>query len=221
MDNFFIESIFEKNRSMQTREQMLNLYYLLRETLPLPGDVVELGTYRGLTAILLQKTLRQAGSSKKIHVYDSFEGLPEKGVEDLVVSDEHMRRIDFLDNRRINKGWFASPLSALEELFREWHEPLPEIHAGFFEETLPHLLPEQIAFAHLDADLYGSTKIALEAILPRMVKGSILVVDDYCDLTVHPRQNTFPGVKQACDEVFRESLDILCGGNKVHAVRRF
>ena len=206
---------------MQTREQMLNLYYLLRETLGLPGEVIELGTYRGLTAILLQKTLKQAGSSKKLHLYDSFEGLPEKQIEDFVLSEERMRRVDFLDNRRVNKGWFSSPLEVLKAQFLDFNEPLPEIHPGFFEKTLPGELPEKIAFAHLDADFYSSTKIALEAILPRMVKGSILVVDDYCDLAVHPRQNTFPGVKQACDEIFGSSLDILCGGNKVHAVRRF
>ncbi len=221
MDNYFIESLFEKNRTMQTREQMLNLYYLLRETLSLPGEVVELGTYRGLTAILLQKTLRQAGSLKKVHVYDSFEGLGEKREEDLVTSEEHMRRVDFLDNRRIKKGWFSSPLEALKDQFASFKEPLPEIHVGFFEKTLPQELPDQISFAHLDVDFYLATKIALEAILPRMVKGSILVVDDYCNLSVHPRQNTFPGVKQACDEIFGEPLDILCGGNKVHAVRRF
>lgn len=221
MENYFIETLFEKNRSMQTREQMLNLYYLLRETLPLQGEVVELGTYRGLTAILLQKTLRQASSLKKLHVYDSFQGLPEKRGEDLVASEKQMRRSDFLDNRRVNKGWFSSPIEILKEQFSSFKEPLPEIHAGFFEETLPQELPPFISFAHLDADFYSSTKIALEAIIPRMVKGSILVVDDYCDLSVHPRQNTFPGVKQACDEVFKEPLAILCGGNKVHAVRRF
>ena len=73
MSNYFIESIFEKNRSMQSREALLNLYYLLRESEPVPGDVIELGCYRGLTAVLVQMTLDQMGEPKPLHVFDSFQ----------------------------------------------------------------------------------------------------------------------------------------------------
>ncbi|MGM0439773.1 MAG: TylF/MycF/NovP-related O-methyltransferase [Chlamydiota bacterium] len=91
MDNYFIKDIYEKNRSMLSFEGALNLHYLLAQTLLLDvaGDVVEVGCYRGLTAILIQKTLEAYVSSKRLHVYDSFDGLPNKTVEDLVESAEH------------------------------------------------------------------------------------------------------------------------------------
>ena len=43
------------------------------------GDIVELGCYVGESSKYLQKTIQETNSSKKLYVYDSFEGLPELG----------------------------------------------------------------------------------------------------------------------------------------------
>lgn len=45
----------------------------------------------------------------------------------------------------------------------------------------------------LDTDFYSSTKIELEILVPRMVAGGILIVDDY---------GAWAGSKQAVDEYF-------------------
>ena len=59
MSNYFIHEIYEKNRAMMSLEGALNLYHLLSRViyLSIPGDLVEIGCYRGLTAVMLQKTL--------------------------------------------------------------------------------------------------------------------------------------------------------------------
>src|SRR5919199_3449467 len=42
------------------------------------GDIVEFGCYIGTTSLFLSRLLLQTQSSKLLHVYDSFEGLPPK-----------------------------------------------------------------------------------------------------------------------------------------------
>jgi len=55
--------------------------------------------------------------------------------------------------------------------------------AGYFDKTLPQFFLQkhnsQISLAHFDADTYAATKIALESIKSLLVKGSILIFDEY------------------------------------------
>lgn len=51
----------------------------------------------------------------------------------------------------------------------------------------------QVHFMHLDVDIYESTRCALEFLDHRLVKGGVVVVDDYGFVTC-------PGVKRAVDE---------------------
>lgn len=218
MSNYFIKKIYEKNRSMMNLEKSLNLYYLFSQTILLgvPGEVIELGCYRGLSAILLQKTLDNFSNKKQLHIYDSFEGLPEKTKDDVVVTSANMRKCDYLDNHRIGKGWFHSTREELIENFRDFQVKIPIIHEGWFALTLKENLPSEISFAHIDGDLYQSTIVALEEVYPRMSIGAIAVIDDYCDELVHERQNSLPGVKLACDSFFKdkcERVEVLVAGN--------
>ena len=46
------------------------------------GDVVEFGCYKGATSLFLSRLLRECDSDKKLWLYDSFQGLPEKSSAD-------------------------------------------------------------------------------------------------------------------------------------------
>jgi len=184
-------------------EEAINIYHLLTQVLLLkvPGDVVEVGCYQGITAILLQQTLDQFKSGIRVHVYDSFMGLPDKTEQD--------------GQTAFKRGDMATSKEKLMENFSNFNVKTPQIHAGWFKDTLPHELPDSICFAHLDGDVYSSTKEGLEAIYPRLSKGAIVVIDDYCDQDVLDINNLCPGVKGACDEFFRnkpEKVGILIAG---------
>ncbi len=197
---------------MTSREQATNLYHLLRSVVvsQVPGDVVELGCHEGITAVVLQKTLDEHASDQRLHVFDSFEGLPAPGVEDwrdgvpateagaLAVGEERVRRT-----------------------FEKYGARVPEIHKGWFNDTLATELPARIAFAHLDGDLYASTKVSLEYVYPRLSRGAVVVVDDYHDPDLLPSTwSLFPGVKRACDEFLAdkpETMQPLLAGHECHA----
>jgi hypothetical protein len=70
---------------------------------------------------------------------------------------------------------------------------------GKVEDTLLEEmnLPENISILRLDTDWYESTKIELEILYKRLVKGGILILDDYGHWT---------GAKKAVDEYFGEDV---------------
>jgi O-methyltransferase len=177
---------------MTNTEKRINMFHLADQVLfyGVPGDFVELGCHAGQSAALLRRIMDNYGR-QSLHVYDSFAGLPELKPEDGDTSIYH-------------EGWGRISEEALLSNFRRLDLQPPIVHAGWFEDTLPAELPEKIAFAHLDGDLYDSIKISLEFVYPRLSKGAICLIDDYCDPDIHDRWLELPGVKRACDEFLKD-----------------
>lgn len=146
------------------------------------GDLVELGCYRGDTSLLLQKMLISTGSLAKLWIYDSFEGLPERSAEDSSVAGDGFSAGELFVTKR-----------EVVEKFKKAGVRLPIIRKGFFEDLGSNDLPEKIAFAFLDGDLYRSIKTSLSLVYPRMVKGGVIVVHDY-------NNPQLPGSARAVDE---------------------
>ncbi|QCQ93235.1 class I SAM-dependent methyltransferase [Rhodococcus sp. SGAir0479] len=79
--------------------------------------------------------------------------------------------------------------------------PGAQLVSGLFEDTLPGFLDEHpgpVAFAHLDADLYSSTRTVLDLIGDRLVPGSVLVFDEYFN---------YPGWQQHEHRAWTEFVD--------------
>lgn len=80
--------------------------------------------------------------------------------------------------------------------------------AGLFADTLPRWLEEHdgpIRFAHIDCDLYDSTRDVLRAIGPRLVAGSVLLFDELVDWTGTLYPNWRDGEFRALVEWLAES----------------
>jgi O-methyltransferase len=200
-----------KSGIMTNIEQRINMYHLVSQVLAydVPGDIVELGCNEGQSSVLFQKLIKSFGSNKKLHVYDSFEGLPELGS---------------VDGTAYRVGELKTSIDQLHDNFKKYDLPPPEIHKGWFNDTLPTGLPEKIAFAHLDGDLYDSILISLKYVYPRLTKGAICLIDDYCDPDINPfGWNELPGVKKACDDFLfdkPESVEIIYSGAYSHGFFR-
>jgi O-methyltransferase len=181
--------------------RLLNMYHFLGRALAcdVRGDVVELGCYSGSSAILLAKTLRCFGSDKRLHLYDSFEGLTDFCDFDLLGRDivEKSGRVRWAGEAYRPVGSYKSSLTELRAEFEKRGEEAPFIHVGRFADTLPQELPSSIAFAHLDSDLYAPLMRSLAAVVPRLSGGGVMVVDDY-----DPAGGIYPGCKVAVEEFF-------------------
>ena len=155
-----------------------------RECLKVPGDFVELGCYEGDTSLLLAEIVK---APRKLWIYDSFEGLPDKTAE-----DDSAAGVDF------KKGELFVTKREVKQRFLRANLPVPVIKKGWFEDLDAEKdLPEKIAFAFLDGDLYQSIKTSLDLVLPKLVKGGVVIVHDYDNPQL-------PGVARAVDERLKD-----------------
>jgi predicted O-methyltransferase YrrM len=118
-----------------------------------PGLALEFGVATGTTLTLIAAALSE---EFRVVGFDTFDGLPE------------LWRTGF------PVGEFAQEAPP--------QVPGAELVAGLFEDTLPAFLAESdepIGFAHLDADLYSSTKTVLDLIGDRLRPGAVLVFDEF------------------------------------------
>jgi O-methyltransferase len=120
--------------------------------------------------------------TREFHVYDSFEGLPEKLAQ---------------DQSRAGDQFKAGELAITKKQFivnyKKAGLSLPRIHKGWFNDLTAVDVPEKIAFAFLDGDYYESVLTPLKLIWPRLVPGAAIVVDDYAN-------EALPGAAKAVDE---------------------
>ena len=151
-----------------------------------PGDLVEVGVWRGGAAIFMRAVLAAHGVvDRTVWAADSFAGFP---VDRAAAVD---RGHDFTGE--YGDDFVAVPLARVQENFRR-HDLLDEqvrFLPGWFSETLPTAPIDTIAVLHLDADLYQSTSEALAALLPKVAPGGFVIVDDY---------HTFTQCRQAVDD---------------------
>ena len=71
---------------------------LAESTLSVEGDFVELGCYKGDTSLKLAKLLKP--SDKKLWLYDSFAGLPEKTREDQSAAGDQFKKGELFVTKR-------------------------------------------------------------------------------------------------------------------------
>jgi len=158
----------------------------LREVLSrgVAGDVVEFGCYRGDTSLLMERILEReyVSSASRLWIYDSFEGLPERTREDAWVAGDNFKAGELLVTKR-----------EVIERFKKAGLRVPRVRKGFFESLSTNDLPDEIAFAFLDGDLYQSIKTSLELVTPRMNPDGVILVHDY-------NNPQLPGVAKAVDE---------------------
>ena len=59
-----------------------------------------------------------------------------------------------------------------------------ELHKGWFKDTLPNWKQQHkgpIAFLHMDADIYSSTKEVLMSLNDQIVSGTVITFDEFCN----------------------------------------
>lgn len=135
-----------------------------------PGDIVEFGCYAGTTSLFIRRLLDEKHESNRraFHVYDSFEGLPQKGSQ-----DESTVGADF------RAGELAVSKKEFLHQFRAANLRPPIVHKGWFNQLTEHNVPKEIAFAYLDGDFYDSIMDSLKLVWPRVAKGGAVLIDDY------------------------------------------
>lgn len=163
------------------------------------GDFVECGVWKGGNLALMRRFCDYHKIEKCIFGYDTFDGMSEPTLEDVdlhgVYASDAMRKSP--KNEAITNIHAYAGLQQVEENLRTLNSfEGVRLIKGKVEESLviPENLPQQISILRLDTDWYESTKIELDVLFPRLVKGGILIIDDY---------GHFKGAQKAVDDYFR------------------
>ncbi len=135
------------------------LLYFARTALALEGDYLECGTYKGHTAWHVLKECNLSKSDKRLWLYDLFEWKP---------GDEHTK-LDEHSNELMHEGVVA----------RFAEHPNVTVIKGSVPESFSKGFPDSIAFCHIDMNHPAPEAGALKAVLPKLVKGGIVIFDDY------------------------------------------
>jgi len=129
--------------------------------------VVEAGACKGASTAKLSLVTALAGG--RLHVFDSFRGMPPNDEPDHV-----------LDGRpvRFRAGAFRGRLAEVRRNVARFGAPEAcTFHAGWFADTLPAFAgPVDVAL--LDVDLASSTRTCLVHLVPRLRPGGILFTQD-------------------------------------------
>lgn len=147
----FIHRYFNEEQRATSR---LNLLKYSIEQVVIEGLHLEFGVWKGASI----NYLASIKPYQKFYGFDSFKGLPEEWSK--FYPKGHME---------IDK-----PPQVRENV---------ELVIGLFQDTLKNFLeahPEKIAFLHLDADLYASTKFVLFTLADhnRIQKGTVIEFDE-------------------------------------------
>jgi hypothetical protein len=147
---------------------------LLRETLDVPGHVAEFGSWRGANLLLMTKLLRiyDPHGSKRVHCFDSFEGLETFTSEDGAANEQ--------------KGEYAGSFDELIELIELYGlQDDIAIHKGQIQATLPEFIADtpgvMMSFVYCDTDLFEPTRMILHNLHDRLVPGGLFVLDQWSD----------------------------------------
>ena len=181
----------------------LGHFELFKKIHNLPGDIVELGVFKGTTLMGWANFLeiRNMGDRhKKVIGFDTFSGFASFDEKDGATSEE-VEKVD---------GGFSSSefLPQLEDAISIYdqdrfipHKKRVELVKGNIETTIPKYVKDnpglRISLIHFDADLYAPTKVGLEYLWDLVVPGGIIVFDEY---GIQP----WEGESKAVDEFFSD-----------------
>ncbi|MCE9638985.1 MAG: TylF/MycF family methyltransferase [Betaproteobacteria bacterium] len=166
-------------------------------SLSLPGARAECGVFLGLSALFVCRTVAShlgAYTGSDFHLIDSFAGFPKSQSEDFFPLG--LERSTVVKGPAFGEGDGAAPLDQVRPRFRDY--PDITFHRGFIPEVFSELPDTQWAFVHVDVDLYDPTLACLEYFYPRLVKGGVIICDDF-------GYKIFPGARKAWEKYCREN----------------
>lgn len=172
----FNEFIFSSDRKLYAK--LISKYFFADMTKNIPGDIVELGVFKGSGMIAWLKALELSSvNHKKVLGFDFFddEGL----LQSISTEDKEVMRSLFSDRDFDPKGYDAVLQSSLVNAkFSNF-----ELIKGDVTETAPVYLEQNPGFRasiiNFDMDIEEPTEFCLDLLWPRLCKGGVLVFDEY------------------------------------------
>lgn len=193
-DSYDYENGWYLTSDVRRMGKILAHYELYKKIIELPGDVIELGVFKGASLIRFAsyRELLENVNSRKIIGFDVWGEFPETDFE----ADKKLRE------NYINATKDYLSIDDFKKSLEYKNFKNIELVQGDICKTLPNYINEnpalKIALLHIDTDIYEPAKVALDCLWDKIVKGGVVIFDDYA---------VFPGETKAVDD-FLEDKDV-------------
>lgn len=193
------------------RRQMLKRFLahieLFKMTLDIPGDIAEIGVFRGLGLMTWANLLESyciGDRTKVVYGFDNWRGFTGFSGED---GDERPASGKHIGG--FNPASFHDELADAISIFDSdrfipW-KPRVKLVDGDVEVTIPKFVADnpgvRFSLVHFDCDLYKPTKVALDALWPLVARGGVVLFDEY-------GIPDWPGETKAVDEYFADKPEV-------------
>ena len=135
----------------------------------LAGAVLEVGCFMGATAAVASTMLRNIGHPKRYVCIDAFAGFVNSHFErDVSHGLRRDWRLDFSANSR----------ETVAHLLERWGSPEVELVEADIANMGESRIPEAVSVCLVDVDLEVPTYEGLRRVVPRLVPGGVVLVDD-------------------------------------------
>lgn len=155
--------IYDKIRkhTLVDRVRCYHLYLLSHQIKKLPGDILEVGTWRGGTAGIFTQLLPK----KTVYLADTFRGVVKSSKWEHYKDKAHSDTSEKLVRNFLTKNLGVSNFEILNGIFPE--------------DTGRKVDTKKFSMVYLDVDVYQSTKDAFEYVWEKITNGGIVIFDDY------------------------------------------
>ncbi|CAN5532616.1 hypothetical protein BH10BAC1_BH10BAC1_01860 [soil metagenome] len=177
-DNLISTSLKNLEKDYYDKIRFFSMWFQIErlKKLNVAGDFAELGVHKGETA----KIIYEMDPSRKLHLFDTFEGFNEK---DLLLEKQK-------ENKFSTANFSDTDLQTVKKYVGGENKTI--YYPGYFPSTAIGLDNTTFAFVHLDADLYLPTIEGLRFFYPKLSPGGVIIIHDY--------NHTWDGIKKALDE---------------------
>jgi O-methyltransferase len=182
----FTRGLWDKVRpyTMTSQARVANLERAVRYLIEsdIKGDFVECGVGAGGSMMAVALTLQAYNETdRRILLYDTFEGMARPTAEDIsILGKPALRKYE----RKTKDGectWHNFPIEEVQANMRRTGYPSSALHyfPGLVQDTLPSNDSAEIALLRLDTNLYESTVVECQQLMPKLAVGGVLIIDDY------------------------------------------
>jgi hypothetical protein len=162
----------------------------------LPGMFIEAGCALGGSTILISRVKRQ---DRELRVYDVFGMIPQPTEADGEDVQDRYATIKAGQSSGIGgdkyygyeEDLYGKVQANLRRFDVDAGADRVQLIKGLVQDTLA--VDGPVAFAHIDVDWYDPVKTCLERIMPQLVAGGSIILDDY---------NDWSGCRKATDDYF-------------------
>ena len=172
---------------------------LFRQTLDVPGDIAELGVFRGLGLMTWANLLEAyciGDRTKTVYGFDNWKGFTKFDEQDGAPNEKAHKTLGDFNPEPFHRELTDAIAIYDADRFVPW-KPRIKLIDGQIEQSVAKFAEDnpgvRFSLVHFDCDLYAPTKAALEVLWSRVSRGGVLLFDEYAI-------PDWPGETKAVDE---------------------